>query len=178
MFGRSRALVARTLRETVAVFERLGFREVGERGAAEALLERDGFRIRLGIRGRGRVFGGTYALEAATADAVLPATRGLAGRGRGAVRLSGVAFSTRGRNDTEGARLAGLLAADRALQEALARVHFERVWVEPDGRPVVRHMGGSVVWMAFPPLVRAVPLVPEQAEALAAALAAFAEAGR
>ena len=59
MFGRSRALVARTLRETVAVFERLGFRQFGERGAPEALVERDGQRIRLGMRRRGRVFGCT-----------------------------------------------------------------------------------------------------------------------
>jgi hypothetical protein len=39
-------------------------------------------------------------------------------------------------------------------------------------------MGGSVVWVLFPPFVRAVPLVPEQAEATVAALDAFAEAGK
>ena len=50
--------------------------------------------------------------------------------------------------------------------------------MEPDGRPVIRHLGGSVVWVLFPPLVKRVPLVPEQIEATLAALEAFAVAGR
>jgi hypothetical protein len=57
-------------------------------------------------------------------------------------------------------------------------VHFERIRVEPDGRPVIRHFGGSVVWVLFPPLVKRVPFVPEQVEATLAALGAFAAAGR
>jgi hypothetical protein len=73
-------------------------------------------------------------------------------------------------------RLAGKLESDEALQAALRKVHFEAVRVEPDGRPVIRHLGGSVVWVLFPPLVRTVPLVPEQAEAVARALAAFTAA--
>ena len=52
-------------------------------------------------------------------------------------------------------------------------MHFERIRVEPDGRPVIRHMGGSVVWMLIPPLARGVPLVPEQARASVDALRAF-----
>jgi hypothetical protein len=178
MRSRASALVARTLRETAAVFERIGFRDVGERDRLAPVLERDGLRIRLEMRPHGRVFGGSYALDVATAEPVLPATGGLVGRGRGVVRLSGITLSARRRGDEAASRLAASLAADGALQEAVARVHFERVWVEPDGRPVVRHVGGAVVWMAFPPLVRAVPLVPEQAEAVAVALAAFAAAGR
>ena len=46
--------------------------------------------------------------------------------------------------------------------------------MEPDGRPVIRHLGGSVVWVLFPPLVKRVPLVPEQVNATLAALEAFA----
>ena len=53
-------------------------------------------------------------------------------------------------------------------------MHFERIRVEPDGRPVIRHMGGSVVWMLFPPLVRPVPLIAEQRRAAVEALEAFA----
>jgi hypothetical protein len=37
-------------------------------------------------------------------------------------------------------------------------------------------MGGSIVWMLFPPLVRPVPLIAEQAKATAEALEAFAAA--
>jgi hypothetical protein len=37
-------------------------------------------------------------------------------------------------------------------------------------------MGGSVVWVLFPPLVRQIPLIPEQVEATLAALDAFAAA--
>jgi hypothetical protein len=57
-------------------------------------------------------------------------------------------------------------------------VHFDRVRVEPDGSPVIRHMGSSVVWMLFPPLVRPIPLVEEQARETLGALEAFAAAGR
>jgi hypothetical protein len=52
------------------------------------------------------------------------------------------------------------------------------VRVEPDGSPVIRHMGGSVVWMLFPPLVRPIPLVEEQARETLGALEAFAAVGR
>jgi hypothetical protein len=38
---------------------------------------------------------------------------------------------------------------------------------------VIRHMGGSVVWMLFPPLVRPVPLTVPQARATVKALEAF-----
>jgi Protein of unknown function (DUF3156) len=86
--------------------------------------------------------------------------------------MHGVRFRAK-RGDDEGKRLAEALSADAALGEKLSQVHFERIRVEPDGRPVIRHLGGSVVWVLFPPLVRQVPLVPEQVEATLAALDAF-----
>jgi hypothetical protein len=124
----------------------------------------------------GRVFGGTFALEISTAEPVLPASEGLSVRGRGIVKLRGLAFRARG-NDLEGARLAERLRDDAELADALGRVHFERIRIEPDGRPVIRHMGGSVVWILFPPFVRPIPLLTSQAQASARALDAFARAG-
>lgn len=129
--------------------------------------------LRLHMSREGKVFGGNYALELSTDEPVLPPTRGLAARGKGVVQMRGVAFRPR-RGDEAGARLATQLAADAQLAEALGRVHFERIRVEPDGRPVIRHLGGSVVWILFPPLVRPIPFVPEQARATLAALEAFA----
>ena len=58
----------------------------------------------------------------------------------------------------------------------LTRVHFERVSVEPDGRPVIRHLGGSVVWVLFPPVIRATPLPAGQPRDIVRALEAFARA--
>jgi hypothetical protein len=171
--GRARAAAVRTLATNVEAFERAGYRIVG-RGDFERRLERRGaVPLRLRMVPEGRVFGGSFALEVATADPVLPPTRGLSARGRGAIRLQRVAFRPRG-GDPEGARLAARLEADEALQRALAAVHFERVHVEPEGRAVVRHLGGSVVWLLVPPFVRPVPLPPEQVGALVAALGAFA----
>jgi hypothetical protein len=125
----------------------------------------------------GRIFGGTYALEISTAEPLLPPTRGLSARGRGVVRQHGIAFRAH-RGDEAGRRLAARLESDRRLVERLGRVHFERIRVEPDGRPVIRHMGGSLVWILFPPVLKGIPLVPEQVDAAAAALEAFAAAGR
>ena len=59
------------------------------------------------------------------------------------------------------------------LADRLSAVHFEAIRVEPDGRPVIRHLGGSVVWILFPPLVRRIPFVDEQARATVEALRAF-----
>ena len=42
---------------------------------------------------------------------------------------------------------------------------------------MIRHLGGSLVWFAFPPVRRATPLPPGQPEAIVAALEAFARAG-
>ncbi len=129
--------------------------------------------IALSFAARGRVVGGSFGLEIAAAEPICPATRGLRARGRGVVKLARIDFKAKG-DDAAGAALAERLNADPALQEALAAVHFERIRVEPDGRPVIRHIGGSVVWMLIPPLARGVPLVPEQAEATVAALRKFA----
>ena len=181
MLGRrARARAARLLDDVVEAFRAAGYEEAGRPSPIEARLEPsgEGLPLRVAFVEQGRVFGGNLALEVASADPVLPASAGgLVGRPRGAIRLRGVAFRPRGDGAAEQA-LARSLSDDAALGEALARVHFERVRVEPDGRPVIRHVGGSVVWILFPPLVRAVPLVPEQAKATAAALEAFVRVSR
>ena len=177
MRGRAERRAVELLDRHVDAFRRLGYRVV-ERRPLEARLEaKDGRTpIRLRMAPQGRFFGGTFALELATAEPVFVRTRGIRGRGRGVVALRGVAFAGRARDDA-GARLARRLEEDRNLGEALARVHFERLRVDPDGTPVIRHMGGSLVWILFPPLLRPVPLVEEQARASLEALQAFARAG-
>jgi hypothetical protein len=162
----------------VEVFGRVGYRDGGRPDELSVRLESPtGKRpLLLRLARQGRIFGGTYALEITTAEPVLPASRGLSARGRGVVRMSGVSFRARG-GDPDGRILAGRLAADRELGGKLREVHFERLSVDPDGRPVIRHMGGSLVWILFPPLVKAVPLVEAQARASVAALDAFARAG-
>ena len=136
-----------------------------------------GVPIRLQLTRDGRIFGGNYGLELATREPVLPPTRGLSARGKGVVKMQGVRFRAK-RGDEAGRRLAEQLDADTRLGELLGGVHFERIRIEPDGRPVIRHLGGSVVWVLFPPLVKRVPLVPEQVDATLTALEAFAAAGR
>jgi hypothetical protein len=91
--------------------------------------------------------------------------------------MQGIRFRAR-RGDQAGRRLADRLEADDRLTRRLAAVHFERIRVEPDGRAVIRHMGGSLVWILFPPVVKGIPLVSEQAHASIAAMQAFAAAGR
>jgi hypothetical protein len=163
--------------EVLAVFGRAGYEVAEPPGELSARLEapHGGEGLLLRMEQQGRIFGGTYALEVSTALPVLPRTAGLTARGKGVIRMRGVSFRAR-RGDEAGKRLAARLAADRALGEALANVHFERLRVEPDGRPVIRHMGGSLVWVLFPPLIKGVPLVDEQAVATASALAEFARA--
>ena len=172
----ARGRAARAFGEALEGFERDGF-EV-DRSDFSARLTRNGqVPLRAQVVRQGRIFGGAYALELSTEEPVLPATRGLRGRGRGVVKLGGVDFRSRGHD--EGGRLLGArLEQDEPLQKALSAVHFDRIRVEPDGRPVIRHMGGSVVWMLFPPLVRPVPFVPEQRRATVAALDAFASVDR
>ena len=126
----------------------------------------------------GRFFGGTWALEVSTAEPVLPATPlGLTARGRGVVRRRGVSFKANGADPAD-RRLAELLSADERLAEALGRVDFETLAVRPDGRPAIRHLGGSVVWVLLPPIVRETPLPRGQAEAMTHALDVFAAAGQ
>lgn len=129
--------------------------------------------VRLQMSAEGKIFGGNYALEISTDEPVLPPTRGLSARGKGLVRMRGVRFRAR-RGDPAGRRLADRLGSDTRLAERLGQVHFERIRIDPDGRPVIRHLGGSVVWVLFPPLVKQIPLVPDQVEATLAALDAFA----
>jgi hypothetical protein len=168
----ARGRAARAFGDVLEGFERDGF--TVERSDFSARLMRNGLvSLRAGVVQQGRIFGGTFALELSTDEPVLPPTRGLRGRGRGVVRLGGVDFRSRG-HDEAGRLLGARLEQDERLQRALAGVHFERIRVDPDGRPVIRHMGGSVVWVLFPPFVRQVPLVPDQRRAAVSALDAFA----
>jgi Protein of unknown function (DUF3156) len=162
------------LDDAIAGLLRAGYTEVERTGPLEARLGSPSGRpaIRLRVARDGRIFGGSYALELSAEDPVLPPSGGLSARGRGIVKMQGVRFRAK-RGDEAGRRLAQQLASNEALGEQLSRVHFERIRVDPDGRPVIRHLGGSVVWVLFPPLVRRIPLVPEQVEATVAALEAF-----
>jgi Protein of unknown function (DUF3156) len=132
--------------------------------------------LRLEVAREGKVFGGNYALEISTDEPVLPPTRGLTIRAKGIAQMRGLRLGAQ-RGDGAGRELAERLGTDARLAELLGRVHFERVRIEPDGRPVIRHLGGSVVWILFPPLVRQIPFVPDQVAATVAALDAFAAAG-
>ena len=176
--GPARRRAAHVLEENVDLFRRAGYADGQVVGALEAhLAGPQRLPLRLTLAPTGRVFGGTYALEVATAEPVLGQSGGLGARGRGVVRLQGIAFRPR-RGDQAGHQLARRLEENRQLVERLTKVHFEALRVEPDGRAVIRHMGGSVVWILFPPLVKGIPLVAEQVRATIAALEAFAEAGR
>jgi hypothetical protein len=166
----------RVLDDAVELFRREGY-EVDWRSPLEARLSRpSGPALDLRLVPEGKVFGGTYGLEVSTVQSPCSRSAGLTVRGRGVVRLQGIAFRPR-RGDEAGRRLAGQLHADGELCEHLAAVHFERMRIEPDGRPVIRHMGGSLVWILFPPLLKHIPLVPEQARATIAALERFTKAG-
>ncbi len=175
--GPARTRAIRALDQTVELFARAGYDGVRRTDLLAATVSaRNGRSLRLDMAREGKVFGGNYALEISTAKPVLPVTRGISARGRGVVKLAGITFHAR-RGDDAGKRLAARLAAESELVEKLAAVHFERVRVDPDGRAVIRHLGGSLVWIAFPPLIKAIPLVPDQVKATDAALTAFARAG-
>ncbi len=172
---------AAVLEEDLEAFGRLGYRAQERPGRHEARLvpERGGRPVGIALRSRGGLFGGSWGLEVSCAEPVLPPTeRGLSARGQGGVRLRGVRFRPRARGDAGGGAVAAALSADAELAEALGRVHFEEISVTPDGRPVIRHLGGSVVWVLVPPVVRSTPLPTDQGPALVAALDAFAAAGR
>jgi hypothetical protein len=172
---------AAALRSDVEAFERLGYRpHVRPGGHGVRLGAPSGGRdLLLRLHREGRVFGGNLGLEVATAEPLLPATAGgLSSRGRGVVRMRGVTFRARRRGDAAAAELAAALSADAALARALADVDFEAVTVSADGRPAICHLGGSVVWVLVPPIVRTTPLPPPQAEAVVRALDAFAAAAQ
>jgi hypothetical protein len=174
--ARRRAVLA--LDDAIESLQRVGYDRV-ERGGDLSARLRSATRLplRLTIAREGRIFGGNYGLEISTDEPVLPPTRGLKARGKGVVKMKGVRFRAK-RGDAAGDQLAARLVADAALAEALGKVHFEEIRVEPEGRPVIRHLGGSVVWVLFPPVVKRIPLVPEQVEATLAAMEAFAAVGR
>jgi Protein of unknown function (DUF3156) len=178
--GLSARRAAAVLRSDVEAFERLGYRplEAGSKYEAVLAAPEGGRDLALRLRPEGRVFGGNWGLELSTAEPVLPTTsRGLTARGRGVVRMQGVKFRARRGDDEAASKLAAALSADPELGRELGRVHFERLTVEPDGRPVIRHMGGSVVWLLFPPVVRTTPLPPDQPRAMVRALDAITRAG-
>ncbi|HEY3051188.1 MAG TPA: DUF3156 family protein [Gaiellaceae bacterium] len=162
------------LDEAIESLGRAGYSEVERLSPLAARLRSPGGRppLRLQLMRDGRVFGGNYGLELSTDQPVLPPSRGLTARGKGLVRMQGVRFRAK-RGDEAGRQLAEHLGSEAHLAERLGRVHFDRIRVDPDGRPVIRHLGGSVVWVLFPPLVKRVPFVPEQVEATLAALEAF-----
>jgi len=173
--GPARRRAVSALDDAIARFGRAGYSEVERLSPLQARLRSSTGRspVRLRMSQEGRILGGNYALEISTDEPALPPTRGLSARGKGLVRMRGVRFRAK-RGDPAGRRLAERLGSDARLAERLGLVHFERVRVEPDGRPVIRHLGGSVVWVLFPPLVKQIPLVPEQVDATLAALDAFA----
>jgi hypothetical protein len=178
--GISTRRAAAVLASDREAFERLGYSaEDGDAPYSVTLTGPGGRRdLVLRLTPQGRIFGGNWGLELSTAEPVLPATaRGLTARGRGVVKMSGVRFRARRGGDAADSQLAAALSADAELGGALTRVHFERILVEADGRPAIRHMGGSVVWVLFPPVVRATPLPEGQPEAIVAALDEFARAG-
>ena len=168
------------LAHDIEAFERLGYRPRGRSGGLDAVLQapkgQQDLVLSLVPEGR-RLLGGSWGLEVATAEPVLPATpHGLSARGRGVVRRQGVSFNARG-SDPAARRLAELLSADERLGAALGGVDFELVSVRPDGRPAIRHLGGSIVWVLVPPVVRETPLPAVQVEALVRAVDAFVAAG-
>jgi Protein of unknown function (DUF3156) len=170
---------ATVLANDIEEFERLGYRPLERSRGLEAVLRAPagGVDLRLRLVPEGRFFGGNWALEVSTAEPVLPATtQGLSARGRGVVRRQGVRFRPKG-SDPGARRLAELLSADERLGTTLGQVDFELLAVRPDGRPAIRHLGGSIVWVLIPPIVRATPLPPGQAEATVRALDAFVAAG-
>jgi hypothetical protein len=176
---RARRRAAIVLADVVHGFERIGYRQAGRPDPLRARLtadDRPGLRLALVPIG-GRIFGGTFALEISTAEAPFPPTGGVSARGRGTVALKRIEFHAV-RSDASGGRLAERLGSDRGLFRALSGVHFEQIRIDPDGRPVIRHMGGSLVWLLFPPMARPVPLVAEQVRATVAAVEAFIDVGR
>lgn len=174
--GPARRRAIASLDDAIERFGRAGHSQAERVTPLEARLcsPTDARPLRLRMTQEGRIFGGNYGLEISTDEPVLPSTRGLSARGKGLVRMQGVRFRAR-RGDPAGKELAERLGSDLRLAERLRLVHFERIRVDPDGRPVIRHLGGSVVWILFPPLVKQIPLVPAQVDATLAALDAFAD---
>src|SRR5918999_3039030 len=89
---------SRTFGEVLESFERDGF-EIERNGYTARLTRNGAVPIRASVVRKGRIFGGTYALELSTDEPVLPTTRGLRGRPRGVVKLGGVDFRSRGHDE-------------------------------------------------------------------------------
>ncbi|HET9310418.1 MAG TPA: DUF3156 family protein [Actinomycetota bacterium] len=179
MRKRARTRAREVLARDVEMFAAAGYEGSGRREELHASLSgpEPALRLELVPTG-GRVFGGAYALEVSSAEPVLlPSTAGLRAKGRGVVRMQGIDFRAR-RDDPAGTALAGALSTDASLIRALGAVHFEQIRVEADGRAVIRHMGGSLVWLLFPPMTRPIGISDEQVRATADAIRAFAAAGR
>lgn len=178
MRRRARRRAGAVLARDIDAFGTLGYRKTARRGDLGARLEADGretLRVVLVPTG-GRIFGGAFAMEVSTARRVFPETAGINVKGQGTVKMRGVAFRPR-RKDPDAVALSERLAADDNLATRIADVHFEQVRVDPDGRPVIRHMGGSLVWLLFPPMARPVAISPEQVAATVRALERFVVVG-
>jgi len=175
---RARIRAREVLARDVEVFAAAGYEEAGRRAELRADLTgaEPALRLEL-VPAGGRVFGGAYALEVSSAEPVLSVTAGLQAKGRGVVRMHGIDFRAH-KGDAAGTALAGELSADASLVRALGAVHFEQIRVEADGRAVIRHMGGSLVWLLFPPMTRPIAISDEQVRATADGIRAFAAAGR
>lgn len=178
MRRRALALAPRVFDESLGCFAQVGYRVVARPSTLVAELEKAGWEpITLRMVSDGGRLGGSYALEAAATEPLFPVTRGLRVRARGLVRLRAAYFRPR-RGDVPGQRLSIELRRDARILHHLQPLHWQRIRIEPDGTPVIRHMGGAVVWVVVPPMTRPVPLVPEQAQALGDMVEAFAGAAR
>lgn len=179
MRRRAQARAASVLARDVEAFAAAGYPESARRSGLRTILGPGGRRVlRLElVPGGGRIFGGAFAMEVSTKEPVLPATRGIHARGHGTVRTERLSFRA-SRGDAAGQAVAQRLETDAGLQRALREVHFEQIRVEPDGRAVIRHMGGSLVWLLFPPMARPIAISDEQVRRTIAGLRAFEQAGK
>lgn len=179
MRRRARSRARTVLVRDLEAFAAAGYAETGTRRELRATVQGpDGAPLRLElVPTGGRIFGGAFALEVSTAGPVLPPSGGVEAKGKGVVRMQGIAFRPRRRDDATTSDLAARLEADDRLVRALQGVHFEQIRVEPDGRAVIRHMGGSVVWILFPPMARPIAISAEQIRATVGGLEAFTRAG-
>jgi hypothetical protein len=178
MRRRARRRAGAVLARDIEAFGALGYRKTARRGDLGGRLEAEGrepLRLALVPTG-GRIFGGAFAMEVSTSRRVLPESDGVTAKGQGMVKMQGIAFRPKGK-DPRARHVADLLAGDAELASRIAEVHFEQVRVDPDGRPVIRHMGGSLVWLLFPPMARPVVISPEQVTATVRALDRFAIVG-
>ena len=120
-------------------------RRAGELAEARLSSPAGGVPIRLQLTRDGRIFGGNYGLELATREPVLRelAVSRREGRGEDAGRALWPSA------ETARPAVGGAARRGRPPRRAARPCPLQRIRVEPDGRPVIRHLGGSVVWVLF-----------------------------